>query len=954
MKKITLNFIFLVCSFLPQQVAAQTYKDSIWIYGRVMDSFTHEMLKDVRIEVMRPDCSVLAQMKSLDSPGQVNGFRCNIHSLADNLTFHRKQPLVFRFTKPGYKSQCFPFKQKVGGRELKVQLNDVLLKKIRESKEQQLGEARVTASKIRMVVKGDTIVYNADAFQLAEGSMLDGLMKLLPGFELQGGQIKVNGNFVSSLLVNGEDFFKGDPRVALENLPGYMVDKVKVYHKEHAYSYITQERSKDDLPLVVDVNLKREFSIGWIANAEGGYGLKDRYLGRIFGLRFTDHSRLALYGNANNTNDTREPGTSGNWNAQEVTGGRTEMQTAGFEALVKDKKDIWKYTGNAKFFRRHIDNEQLTSNETFLADGSNFTRFSNNSTLKNISVTTQHNYDYRKPNGYLTLSARASYEHAKNESDARTANFTGDPMDAYRGASLDSIFMNLGSDRLEQLRLNDARSRGRNRSNVWMATTSLNSFIQVPHTPDFIRLSAEANMEHRRATAFSDYHLHYADKAMPDDGRQRYERTPYLSAWGNVNLNYTYKGDALYVEPYLRISEVYRNTERSLYRLDLLGDNAPAFGQLPSTTEALTRTIDAANTYDEQSNRFVTTVGTQVHIWLGGKLPSHSLMLKPEMQWRVDRLNYQRGALDVNPRRSVVRFTPEVSYGFDNFRVSYSLSYSEPDLLSQQTYTDDVNPLNIFHGNPDLKANISHLASLNRSFGNWRKGINGTAKVYYHLTQRAIAHSMDYDENTGIRTFTPRNVDGNWGTGGSLDYNRPVDKKKQHIFSTSTGLDYLNSVDYVTVRSSVRNLSLRETLKLDLRFKGYLIGINATARYLHATSHRSGFTTINSVDLNYGATAQIPLPGGFNFSSDLTLFHRMGYSDESMNDVRLVMNARLSKSLLKGRLGLTLDGFDIFQGLSNVYRQINAQGLTETWTNSLPSYAMLRISYKLSKQPKKR
>ena len=384
------------------------------------------------------------------------------------------------------------------------------------------------------------------------------------------------------------------------------------------------------------------------------------------------------------------------------------------------------------------------------------------------------------------------------------------------------------------------------------------------------------------------------------------------------------------------------------------GDGAPEFGQLPSTTEALARTIDAANTYDEQSHQFVTAVGTQIYIWLGGKLPSQSISLKPEMQWRVDRLDYLRGTLDVNPHRSVVRFTPEVSYGFDNFRVGYSLGYSEPDLLSQQAYTDDVNPLNIFHGNPDLKGSINHSAYLNRSFGNWRKGVNGTAKVYYRLTQRAIAHAMDYDEATGVRTFTPRNVDGNWSTGGALDYSRPVDKKKQYIFSTSTGLDYLNSVDYVTVRSTVRNLSLRETFKLDLRFKNYLVGLHATARYLHATSQRSGFTTINSADLNYGATAQLPLPGGFNFSTDLTLLHRMGYSDESMNDVRFVMNARLSKSLLKGRLGITIDGFDIFQGLSNVHRQLNAQGITETWSNSLPSYAMLRISYKLSKQPKRK
>ena len=954
MNKTALTLVFLVCALFQQQAAAQTYKDSIWIYGRVMDSFTHEMLKDVRIEVMRPDSSLLAVMKSLDAPGQLNGFQYNIHSLAANLTFHRRQRLIFRFSKSGYEPLCFAFTQKVGARETKVRLNDVLLKKVRKGMEQDLGEVTVTASKIRMVVKGDTIVYNADAFQLAEGSMLDGLIKLLPGFELQGGQIKVNGQYVSSLLVNGEDFFKGDPRVALENLPGYMVDRVKVYRKEHAYSYITRERSRDDLPLVVDVNLKREYSIGWVANAEAGYGLEDRYLGRVFGLRFSDHSRLALYGNANNTNDTREPGTSGEWNAQGVAGGRTALQTAGFEALIKDKEDVWKYTGNAKFFRRRTDNEQLVSGETFLADGSNFTRFSNRSTLKNISATTEHSYDYRKPNGYVTLSARASYEHAKNESDVRTATFTADPMDAYRGASLDSIFMDLGSNRLERLRLNDARSRGLDRSNVWKAAANLNSFIQVPHTPDYINLSADASIEHRRATAFSDYHLRYAAGTVPDDVRHRYETTPCFSAQTNFSVNYNYRGEALNVAPYVKLSGVHRNAERSLYRLDLLEDDAPDFGRLPSTTEALARTIDAANTYDEQSNRFVTAVGAQAYIWLGGKLPSQSIMLKPEMQWRVDRLDYRRGALDVRPRRSVVRFTPEVSYGFDDFRVGYSLDYAEPDLLNQQAYTDDVDPLNVFRGNPDLKASIHHNAYLRRYFGNSRKSIRGAVNVYYRLTQRAIAHAMDYDEATGVRTYTPRNVNGNWSTGGTLDYSRPVDKAKQHILSTSTGLDYLNSVDYVSVRSTVRNLTLRETVKLDLRFQNYLVGINATARYLHATSRRDDFTTINSVDLNYGVTAQLPLPSGFNLSTDLTLFHRMGYSDESMNDVRFVMNARLSKSLLKGRLDLALDGFDLFQGLSTVYRQLNAQGVTETWVNSLPSYVMLRISYKMSKQPKKK
>ncbi len=95
-----------------------------------------------------------------------------------------------------------------------------------------LHEATVTATRVMMVMRGDTIVYNADAFDLAEGSMLDQLIVRLPGVKLNaGGVITVNGNRVSNLLIDGKDFFNGDANVALENLPAYMVKSVKSYQK---------------------------------------------------------------------------------------------------------------------------------------------------------------------------------------------------------------------------------------------------------------------------------------------------------------------------------------------------------------------------------------------------------------------------------------------------------------------------------------------------------------------------------------------------------------------------------------------------------------------------------------------------------------------------------------------------------------------------------------------------
>ena len=130
--------------------------------------------------------------------------------------------------------------------------------------------------------------------------MLDALIKQLPGVELKDdGQIFVNGRKIDNLTLNGKDFFKGDDRVMLDNLPNYMVQNVEIYEKSTEKSEwlgIDTEQKE----FMIDVKLKREYSTGYITNASLGGGTEKRYNGRLFGLRFTTNTRLALYANMNN------------------------------------------------------------------------------------------------------------------------------------------------------------------------------------------------------------------------------------------------------------------------------------------------------------------------------------------------------------------------------------------------------------------------------------------------------------------------------------------------------------------------------------------------------------------------------------------------------------------------------------------------------------------------------
>ncbi|MDE7118341.1 MAG: hypothetical protein K2O61_06840, partial [Bacteroidaceae bacterium] len=170
--------------------------------------------------------------------------------------------------------------------------------------EQALGEVMVTATKVKMFYRGDTLVYNADAFNVSDGSMLDALIKQMPGTELtKQGEIFVNGKKIDNLLLNGKDFFRGNNKLMLENLPYYTVKDIKVYDRttEKAMALHDDKAKKD---FVMDVNLKKEYSKGYMANVEVGAGTEDAYLNRLFGLRFTDVSRFAIVGGMNNLNMT--------------------------------------------------------------------------------------------------------------------------------------------------------------------------------------------------------------------------------------------------------------------------------------------------------------------------------------------------------------------------------------------------------------------------------------------------------------------------------------------------------------------------------------------------------------------------------------------------------------------------------------------------------------------------
>ncbi|MDE7388790.1 MAG: hypothetical protein K2M97_06010, partial [Muribaculaceae bacterium] len=320
------HFVFIaisviICSLSSAGLHAEEKHSAI---GRVVDSYSRELLMDVQVDVLSKSDSAL--VATTFSHGGISAFNMSCNIWIDSVP---DPGAILYLTKEGYYPVYHPL-PRIGKSERSIELPLIRMNRIPFYTPKELDEVTVTASRVRMVVRGDTITYNADAFALAQGSMLDGLIDQLPGVQLKSdGKIFVNGKFVSELLVNGDNFFKGDPKIALENLPAYMVNNIQVYHRND----LMENKPLDEQPLVMDVKLKKQYQTGWIANAEGGYGTSGRYLGRLFAMMFTRDSRLSIVGNVNNTNDDRKPGQTDNWNPDWQSAGRATIASGGIDYL---------------------------------------------------------------------------------------------------------------------------------------------------------------------------------------------------------------------------------------------------------------------------------------------------------------------------------------------------------------------------------------------------------------------------------------------------------------------------------------------------------------------------------------------------------------------------------------------------------------------------------------------
>ena len=174
-----------------------------------------------------------------------------------------------------------------------------------------LKGATVTAHASKVTLKADTFVYNASAYRTPEGSVVEELVKRLPGAEVsEDGTIKINGKEVKKILVDGKEFMTGDTKTALQNLPTNIIERIRSYDQQSDLARVSGIQDGEE-ETVLDFGIKKGMNHGFMLNLDLAAGTQHRYAGRGMGAVMKDNMKVMLFTRANNVNDMGFPGGGG-------------------------------------------------------------------------------------------------------------------------------------------------------------------------------------------------------------------------------------------------------------------------------------------------------------------------------------------------------------------------------------------------------------------------------------------------------------------------------------------------------------------------------------------------------------------------------------------------------------------------------------------------------------------
>jgi len=900
--------VFAVSFTFADSVTAQTSRHNV--FGVVADSAGVSLQGATVVALTRAD-SVLTKFATTNSDGVFELRRVPTGDYILQVTF------------VGYRT----YREDFSIADADLNIDDITL----DISVSELDELVVSADHIPIVVKADTLEYNANAFATRPNAVVEDLLKRLPGIEVEDdGSIKAQGEDVQQVLVDGKEFFGNDPKIATKNLPADAVDKVQVYDKLSDMAEFTGVDDGEESK-TINLELKDDAKQGYFGNMSGGYTAEGRYDGQASINRFSSTTQLAFLGNLNNVNrqgfsfgdymsfmggmqglmiDGGGIGGGGISVGTDINDGFSETLALGLNA----SRDFGSKTEvRSSYFLSNIENQQTRSTQQQQVLGSS------------LSSLVQENSNQLSDNLTHRLNLNVKHEMKKGH-DVR-----------FRGN------LNVSNSSLV-----NGGGRITTTPDGATANTSDTSYLT-----DGDQLGGDASLTYR--------------KRLNEEGRS-------LVAEARMNLNDSDKGADLNsltglagagdVFTYEEIAQIQRSLGNTLQQTQRISLSEPLGkgrllelrGERRQVNEDKDQSVSDLINGNPVINDLLSSGLDRTYTYYKGGLNFRKNWESFSMSFGAD---VQESQLD----GTILDNDVEVSNGFThvlpsaNLRweiddgASMNLRYSartrEPSMNELQPFTDNSDPLNVYVGNPALKPEYRHSASLNYHFFDQFTFTNLFAFVNASYTENKIAQSRTISEGFK-QELTSVNTDGDWTFNGSVYFGTPIRPLGAKVNISNQAM-YNRGIQFINDEEN-RSEILRNTVSLTLENRNKdVFDVSVGARYTFNDVRYSLNDNLNQSYINksYSADATYYIGQTWQVSTSLDL---RTYSQDVFGDANSVplWEATIAKTFMKQRADIQLVGLDLLDRNEGISFSNTGNTIQEQRVNSLGRYVMLKFIYRLS------
>ncbi len=799
----------------------------------------------------------------------------------------------------------------------------------------RLDEVTVTASIPPIEQKGDTVIFNPNAYKVPEDAYLEALVRRIPGlnYDSKNHTISFNGYTIKEITVNGKEFFKGNNRIALENIPASFVNKLRVYDKESDEEQATGIRNTEK-NYILDLQTKKNVNGTLNASAEAGYGThkKKNLSGQVFQFE-EGGDNFSIVGKSGNRDFT----TPDERNVSHSIG-------TNFTRHIRENVEL---SASTSFSYNRDGSTSSGYNENYLTQTTQYGVNTNNSQDKSRNLQGNIHVKWKiDDNTTLSIRGNAGYMPSESLNDTRSATFSANPELDLKNpfAQMENI------DRSSFI--NEYIQQAQYERETWKYNIQTLLSRKIGRKGNNLTLAYNTSRNHSNNKSFklnSATYFRFQD-AMGNDSvsnQNQYQTSPYTALKHEMKVAYTHT-----LSRYSKLQIAYsfsrshEDNRQSTYDLSRFQSEEHLMYNLPQDYES--GRIDSLSNNSKSTtieHRIMLTYSYQGKMWnIRG-----SMQFYPQQRT----LEQTDNRTEIDTSTCNVEWSPSLvlTYNKKNWYAMFNYNgyTTQPSLRSLLAPTEYVSPLYIVRSNPNLRPSYNH--NIYFIMNNFTKGLN--ASVSFSQEFNSVTQSTTYDPESGKRETIPTNIDGNWNLTGNAGYNKSIGLFRMFANASGSHSHRTSMIDDGETEQMTRSLTKVTEMGADLQISYVPVwgNIDLNWKWNHQQSKNSlqGNNTYSRYYM-IGITANVQLPFNIRIDTDANYHIRNGTGINGNDNNEILWNIRLAWKFLKEkRAELSLYWADILNQKKSYYRYASATRFSEIYSEQLRGYFMVSMKYQFNK-----